>query len=143
MRLLWEGGWYVERLVTPGAHDPEPLSSILALGVNPVPLLVIFRTPRGFSSSRTFLKCPIRAKLCLTPRAADRTFDYIAVLKITRSGTGLTQGYSTYGGSGSWAPGHTIRFCPTLRFSQCQLDPESKIVNFALTFCSVFPVMVL
>ena len=36
-----------EKYIYTGAHDPEPPSSILALGVNPVPLLVIFRTPRG------------------------------------------------------------------------------------------------
>ena len=30
-----------------GAHDPEPPSSILTLGVNPGPLVIIFRAPRG------------------------------------------------------------------------------------------------
>ena len=40
-----------------GAHDPEPPSSILALGVNPVPLLVIFRN-RGALEFPHIFKMP-------------------------------------------------------------------------------------
>ena len=41
----------------PGAHDPEPPSSILALRVNPVPLLVIFRN-RGALEFPHIFKMP-------------------------------------------------------------------------------------
>ena len=48
---------FVFGCVKTGAHDPEPPSSILALGVNPVSLLVIFRN-RGALEFPHIFKMP-------------------------------------------------------------------------------------
>ena len=53
-----------------GAHDPEPLSPILTLGVNPFPYLIIFSTLRDLGFPAHFLEWPIRAKL-LTGHAPE------------------------------------------------------------------------
>ena len=73
-------------------QDPEPLSPIPTLGVNPFPYLIIFRTLRDLGFPDHFLEWPIRAKLLIGHAplisAACSCRDTIRELKQTATATG-------------------------------------------------------